>query len=88
MNYIDEGIDIVLGALELERADLSERQQNNVREFVLISMECDEEMLDGIDHQIPMTYELYSRTIAKLEELGARRTLEDFRACFAERFSN
>lgn len=85
---IEKGVDIILEELELKRSDLTERQQNNVREFVLISMECDEEMLNGIDHQIPMTYELYSRTIAKLEELNARRTLEDFRACFAERFSN
>ena len=85
---IKKGVDIILEELELKRSDLTERQQNNVREFVLISMECDEEMLNGIDHQIPMTYELYSRTIAKLEELNARRTLEDFRACFAERFSN
>ena len=81
---IEKGVDIILEELELKRSDLTERQQNNVREFVLISMECDEEMLNGIDHQIPMTYELYSRTIAKLEELNARRTLEDFRACFAE----
>lgn len=85
---IEKGVDIILEELELKRSDLTERQQNNVREFVLISMECDEEMLNGIDHQIPMTYELYARTIAKLEELNARRTLEDFRACFAERFSN
>ena len=88
MNYIDKGTQIILDVLEMEEADLTPRQKRSIEEFVRISVECDEEMLDGIDHQIPMTAKLYARTITKLEELGAERTLQDFRECFAEHFSN
>lgn len=88
VDYIDKGMKLILDDLELEQADLAEWQQNNVREFVLVTMECDDEMIDGIDHQIPMTAALYSRTIAKLEELHAERTLQDFRNSFAGCFGS
>jgi len=64
--------------------DLTEHQQKRVNEFIIVTLYCDDEMLDGIDHQIPMNYKLYNRTLETLEKLGLLFTLKEFISDFNE----
>lgn len=83
-----DGVEILLAALRIEKKDLTAQQYKNIEDFVIVTIECDQEIRDGIDRQIPMTRELYQRTVARLERLGAERTLEDFIDCFGADFRN
>lgn len=84
---IEEGIKILLDEMEISEWQLTERQCSSVEEFVLVSTEYDDEILDGIDHQIPMTYALYQRTIDVLQQLEVKRTLKEFVDDFGRKFS-
>jgi len=64
--------------------DLTDEQIDRVDEFLLVTMNCDDEILNGIDHQITMTLELFTRTVQVLTVLGATRTLKKFLADFRE----
>lgn len=56
--------------------------QKNLEEFVNVTMVCDEEQLAAMDHQIPMTQELFERCLESLIAIHAvqqiDRLLEEF----------
>ena len=66
--------------------ELTDKQKYNIVEFVVVSLYCDKEIQKGIDHQIPMTQELFDRTLAVLMDLGACRTLVEFMIDFGDEF--
>lgn len=55
---------------------LTERQKKNLEEFLRVTMACDKEQLDAIDHQIPMTQELFERCLDTLIEINAVRQID------------
>lgn len=61
-----------------------DENQNNLEELLLVMRNCDGEMLDGMHFVIPMTWELYTRTVERLKELGAVNTLGRFLQDFRE----
>lgn len=67
----------------IENDSLMIRQQNNLTELCRVIMYCDDEILDGIDHQIPMTQQLYERTKCKLIQIKAYKHLNAFLEDFA-----
>ena len=66
--------------------ELTDKQKYNIADFVMVSLYCDKEIQKGIDHQIPMTQELFDRTLAVLMDLGACRTLVEFMNEFGDEF--
>lgn len=56
--------------------DLTEQQLRNLEEFMKVTMICDEEQLDAIDHQIPMTLELFKRCLDSLIKIHAVRQIK------------
>lgn len=85
MNY---DMRIMPDILKMDDTELTVQQRHSIEEFVIVAMECDADMLNGIDRQIPMTDALYHRTISKLMELGADWTLHDFIDCFGGQFGD
>lgn len=62
--------------------ELTETQQENLEEFLKVTVICDEEQLAAMDHQIPMTRELFERCLDSLISIHAvqqiERLLEEF----------
>lgn len=56
--------------------DLTERQKKNLEEFLNVTLTCDEEQLAAIDHQIPMTQELFERCLDSLMKIKAYRQID------------
>lgn len=56
--------------------DLTEQQKKNLEEFLRVTKACDKEQLAAIDHQIPMTQELFERCLDTLIEINAVRQIE------------
>ena len=55
--------------------DLTEEQKENVVEFGMVTAHCSEEVLNAIDEQVPMTYELFRKCMDELGEISAISTL-------------
>ncbi|HJC46947.1 MAG TPA: hypothetical protein IAA04_02715 [Candidatus Lachnoclostridium pullistercoris] len=51
--------------------DLTEQQKENMVEFAAVSAHCSEDVLNAIDGQVPMTYELFCRCMDELGEISA-----------------
>lgn len=56
--------------------DLTEQQRQNIGEFLKVIMTCDEEQLDAMDHQIPMTPALFERCLDTLISIQAVRQID------------
>lgn len=56
--------------------NLTEQQLRNLEEFMKVTMACDEEQLNAIDHQIPMTQELFQRCLDSLVRIHAVRQID------------
>lgn len=56
--------------------NLTEKQKSNMKEFLNVTLACDEEQLAAMDHQIPMTQELFERCLDTLIGIHAVRQIE------------
>lgn len=64
--------------------DLTDRQKRNLKEFIDVTMACDEEQLAAMDHQIPMTQKLFEQCLDTLIEIHAVRQIESLMQDFPE----
>lgn len=64
--------------------DLTERQAKNLKEFLEVTLTCDEEQLAAMDHQIPMTRELFERCLDNLIQIHAVHQIENLLQDFPE----
>lgn len=51
--------------------EFTERQFKNLWSFIVEAMEFTEEQNDAIDHQIPMTQEIYNSILDRCNEIGS-----------------
>lgn len=63
---------------------LTDSQRQRINEYLFVTLYLDEEMIAGIDHQIPMTNELFRRTSQILEKFNMNFTLKEFISDFCE----
>ncbi len=64
--------------------NLTEEQKERVLEFGQVSACCSEDVLEAIEEQIPMTYEMYRKCMQQLGMLGAINSLMDLRGRYPE----
>lgn len=64
--------------------NLTEKQKKNLKEFLEVTLTCDEEQLAAMDHQIPMTRELFEQCLDTLIQIHAVRQIENLLQEFPE----
>lgn len=62
---------------ERDFRNLTEGQMENLLEFAEVSARCSKEVLEALEEQVPVTYELFRKCMDELGEISAISTLTD-----------